>query len=579
MNHYILTPEDHPQSHLLYKITDDLLRFINADSVYYSFDNKVTGPETIFSIFLERDSAEISNDLFALADRTFKPYPEIAYQILSCNYAEDALRKGNLFILKNCTLGKFGYGHVDAGHPFYPEEAAVSKLLRRATKHFNKGMNKVNTYLIDVPRCIEYENYLEATFIIHKAMELLFKIASNFIMGKQYVSKSIAAQQMHLNVFAPSLSNLFHIDQEDESDLLDALDSSYWNYKRKQPFKIKLPDLDKLQIKVDWLKNEVRRLFDETIAECEEKLLLKTGTVETEEVIEVGPVKNEEAEILTDDLQKVGKLITDYIQTSAIYCFGQRTIANVNNIPIVNEKESNNEQKHFYLLVITEENKNNAIADLENIIKSKTSNSCTATVLLHKVTSLRHRTGHQLYFFYQVITKGLLVYENTKYPPDFHFDKIPYRNVKASKIYWKGRHVIADTFLDSEYQIDRSDAELVKETMMHIAVEQICLGLIDVFLGYRPSHHSLNYLFDLCESFSSLTAEIFPRRTEEDIKIFNLLAAHLSAMRHAELKYANWTYTEMLEKRCSVFFEKATLLIDAELERLEQLSGNNNQNA
>ncbi|MGK4566448.1 hypothetical protein [Flavobacterium sp. 3HN19-14] len=154
-------------------------------------------------------------------------------------------------------------------------------------------------------------------------------------------------------------------------------------------------------------------------------------------------------------------------------------------------------------------------------------------------------------------------------PPDFNFNPVPYRNVRSSKTYWKNRLAIADTFIESQYQIDRSDGVLVKETMLHIAVEQLCLGMIDVFMGYRPTHHSLAYLFDLCESFSPLTAAIFPRTTDEDRKLFGLLGAHLSAMRHAELQYRSWIYTEMLENRCAEFLEKATLAVETELENLE----------
>jgi hypothetical protein len=125
--------------------------------------------------------------------------------------------------------------------------------------------------------------------------------------------------------------------------------------------------------------------------------------------------------------------------------------------------------------------------------------------------------------------------------------------------------------LESEAQIDGFDTELIQESMLNIAVEQICLGLIDVFLGYQPNHFSLAFLFDICEIFTSLTSEIFPRTTEEDKKLFDLLKMHPSSLRWANLKTSSFLNTELLEKRCNLFYERACGLVESELERLENL--------
>ncbi|OOG69971.1 hypothetical protein [Flavobacterium sp. A45] len=270
-------------------------------------------------------------------------------------------------------------------------------------------------------------------------------------------------------------------------------------------------------------------------------------------------------------LQLLSSIIIENISTSGIYCFGEKKQIQAIQNPFWESTSKQQEHTHFYLLILTNENKINAAADISDIIKAKTEGRYTATLLLHKSTSVRHLTSHKLSFFYEALTKSQTIYEHVNVPPNIAFDGIPKRKVDLIRSHWKNRNIIAKTFLESENQIDGFDTELIQESMLHIAVEQICLGLIDAFLGYQPNHFSLTFLFDLCEIFTSLPSEIFPRTTEEDKRMFDLLKIHPSSLRWASLKTSSFLHTELLEKRCNLFYERAYGLIESELERLENL--------
>ena len=568
MDHYVLKPENHPQSHLLMAITNELLDFINPDSVYYSLNNTNGGPEIIYSIFMHRDSMQIEGDLFAVADRVFKPYPEIGYQILSCDYAEDALRKGNLFLLRHCTLGELAYANPSANHAFYPEEAAVGKLVRRASKHFKKRMNKVDVYLLDVPRAIEYENDLEAAFIIHKAMELLYKTASNFMMGKQYVAKSIAAQQLHLSKFAPSLSNLFYVGQEDESDLLEKLDASYWSYKRKQVHNVKLPNLDKLQEKVERLKNEVKKLFDQMVAECIEKISDREDVVAPDDVTTLQPTPIEKPEVLSDDWQDICKIITDYIPTDAIYCFGKKTTEHSEDL-VIGLSKDNVRQTQLYLLVLTKSTRANASADLSSIISSKTDQRFAATLLVHKTDSLKKAAGDQHYFFSSVVANGELRYQKEGFRCPLNSKKAGARDLSFAEIFMGERKTIGSCFLDAHFERLSRNVSTLDQVMLNLAIEHTCLGLIRVFLGYTPNYFSLGFLIDLCGFFTSLPNQFFPRISEEDKRLFRMINTHPSSMRFNYEWEVNYTDMDFLSGRCSEFMRLAGELADKELVRLK----------
>lgn len=272
-------------------------------------------------------------------------------------------------------------------------------------------------------------------------------------------------------------------------------------------------------------------------------------------------------------LREASAIIKNNIRTGGIYCFAARR-ERVDHTTIFQEPgETSTVQTHVYLLVLTEEAKTNATADLSDLIAGLIPNG-KATLLLHKNTSLRQLTAQQKWFFNHVMKEGLLVWEHPDFPPYLHLDEEPVRNPALSVNYWNNRLRIARTYLESELQIEVSGIECVQHSMLHVVAEQICLGMIAVFLGYQPTHYSLGYLFDLCELFTPLTNELFPRQTEEDQQLYALLTTNFGNLRHAKTKYHGFTYTELLSKRCCLFVEQAELLVGKELERLETTNQN-----
>lgn len=273
-------------------------------------------------------------------------------------------------------------------------------------------------------------------------------------------------------------------------------------------------------------------------------------------------------------LQEISTVIKNNVRTGGIYCFATRTECISHTTVFYEPGETTTVRTHVYLLVLTEETKINATADLGDVIAGLIPN-CKATLLLNKNTSLRQLTAQQKWFFNHLMTEGLLVWEHPDFPPYLHLDEDPVRNPAWSGSYWSNRLRIARTYLESELQIEVSGMECVQHSMMHIVVEQTCLGMIAVFLGYQPTHYSLGYLFDLCELFTPLANELFPRQTKEDQQLYALLTTNFGSLRHAKTNYHGFTYTELLSKRCCLFVEQAEVLVTKELERLETINPTN----
>lgn len=269
-------------------------------------------------------------------------------------------------------------------------------------------------------------------------------------------------------------------------------------------------------------------------------------------------------------LQFIKSFLLDNLKLSGLYCFGIHHKNKMYSNALSDEVKAR-QQTHYYLLVFSIDGKENAVADLSDIIKKKSKGQYTVTLLIHKATTVRQLTPERSYFFYQVMSKGLNLYEHETVPPCIAFDEAPERNVAYIKSYWRNRNRVSEVFLESQGMVDGIDTEPIQEAMMQIAMENTALALIDTFLGYRPVHFHLGYLFDLCDLFCTLPRDIFPRNTEEEIKLFELLAKHISKLRSAHMGAMNFLHTELLQKRCRLFQEKATVLIEKEIQRLENI--------
>lgn len=271
-------------------------------------------------------------------------------------------------------------------------------------------------------------------------------------------------------------------------------------------------------------------------------------------------------------LQTVSNIIADSISTSSIYCFGERQQMHSAQNPFQESISGEKQHTHYYMLVITDEYIINAVADISDIIKHKTEGRYTATLLFYKTKFRNSLTHNQMYFYHQVLTRGCKAYERENSPLAISFDEPPKFKIKSIGSYWQNRNVIAENYLRSANQIDYTNTGFVQESMLHIAVEQICLGLISVFLGYYPDHFSLPYLFEICEIFTPLTSDIFPQTTSEDKAMLDLLKANPASLRWSTVKESCLVSTELLQKRCCLFYEKATEIIKVELLRQENLS-------
>jgi hypothetical protein len=263
-------------------------------------------------------------------------------------------------------------------------------------------------------------------------------------------------------------------------------------------------------------------------------------------------------------LKAVSLIITKRVNANALYCFGRHSTTIHNSSAVVREAAVHKDVIHYYLLLFTNANTLNLGADLSQLIAFKTNGACSVTLLIHKPKSVAPRNSNLYHFFRQVLTVGDLVYQCEKQPVYLE-DMSSARNYVASERYWQQCYFRAKALLDVATHVAVNDADLLKATLFNQATSLLCLGLIEVFLGYRPNYFSLDFLFGLCRHFTRVADDVFPRSTAEEISLFQLLNSSPACLRHRSNLGKKADLLPLLESRCFQFLQETNILAEVYL--------------
>lgn len=266
---------------------------------------------------------------------------------------------------------------------------------------------------------------------------------------------------------------------------------------------------------------------------------------------------------------QITTIINTTLSTCGIYCFGEWKTNKAHESLYSERNESTS--THYYLLVIVPTMPQNITADLAFLINTQTKGRCTATLLIHTLRDLRRDKTKQASFFQKIVFEGVTWFENWENTPPLKLDSVAKRKYKEIESYWLDRKMIVDGWRDAAVALNPDDAEVLKITFLHQTVEQLCLGLIHTFLGYRPHHFALGYLLELCDLFTPIASALFPRKTKQELAFLKPLFRSINDRRHIKTIGKTTPQLPLLEERCTTFYEQALRAVDTELQRLKSV--------
>jgi len=267
----ILLPQNHLHSSELKQVTDNLLSFIDADSIYISTRDNQPETKTIISVFVKKGSSQTSEELYNITEKLFQSYPQFAYRIFDHDWAAYSFRKGNPFFLSHCSIRELVYTADEHGSIFNPTAVNVHRLLKNANRRYTKDREETDTINRELSMYIRNGNHLQAAYILHQTIRRLYYTASWFLTGESIPSRSIAEQQTYIKPFSAEIGSLFDPKDITDAVLLKQLDSACEAVRNNKPTTINLETIPAAVLKAEWLQQEVQKLFSETILSCEGK--------------------------------------------------------------------------------------------------------------------------------------------------------------------------------------------------------------------------------------------------------------------------------------------------------------------
>lgn len=559
-----------PQQKELEAAISDLRVFMDIAAVSLNEANAAGKSGYIMTIILEEDSHQLAHEMCEWVDKVFKRHIEIPYCIVDIRDLIDYVKEGNLYYIKWYLGGVHLFKNEEFEVKMKNEIRKVQDLLHKSMKKYTGLISEIEALQLEAQHYAQTNNHQLALFTIHKIIILLFELVEELVKGRAYSNSSIFRHQHIIEDFAPLFAKLFDYDNIQDSQIAELLYKAHNDFPYDGEVKIKKEWVSMAHKKMQWMYKEVKKVYKDQLSYCEEKLILFEEPAPDTSTAEVAVINDED---------KISTIITSYSQTRAIYCFGKKEVSQRFDGKIASNNDRLHKQQHLYLLVFVDSEIENGSNNISNKIVTATGGRITATVLIHQLSSIKKMKGDQQFFFWDIMQSAPLLFQKEENIPYMIVEETPARNLKSTVQYVANRERNVATIWGWVYSdCDLDSSAEVKTSGLHQVVEQTCLALIRVFLGYSPNHFSLDHLFNLCEYFTTITTDFFPRKTPEDQSLFKILKQQPSLLRFSKVDDVEDLDYQLLERKCTEFINQAEVLIQKELDRLKEIENKQDKN-
>jgi len=227
----------------------------------------------------------------------------------------------------------------------------------------------------------------------------------------------------------------------------------------------------------------------------------------------------------------------------------------------------------YTLLIITYKPISKRLGEFMDDVFNKMQQRCKIYAIMYTLSNAKKRLDFGNNFLSQALfqTPCIYKYDNSllkfKNFPLLFYQKIYQRILET----WKARMDRAEYLLSVVDGSESREDSTARLSVMHYAIEQVCMALLYVFWEYQPKHYSLTYLLHLCSHFTQLPQTIFPKETYGLHRIYYMLCNAQHIMRFKAQNEFSERDTDKAYNRCEQFYDEAKKLGEEQLEHLKEL--------
>ncbi|MFP9117712.1 hypothetical protein ACLI08_07985 [Flavobacterium sp. RNTU_13] len=550
MKYEIKIPQAFPNHNELAEAVNHLVSFLHIDAVYVS----PLAHKTLVSVIMSDSNAQDDDALHdsKLAD----DHPNIVFKYFSGHWVEHAYKKGFPYFIMHCNAEKLVYCLPEA-KVFYPVKLKTKYYTYRLRKRTGEMIYAIDAYLRLYSDYMQNESHLEASYALHQGLRFIYMMISELHGEGLKGGQDLFGQYRWVADFAPSLDEIINPNTDEGKILLEFLNASRSAILSKSELEVNIDTLKEANKKVRQFYGEARSLYNKLYVDYKAKLktLHQTETAG----LSILEQKLPEDYFAGQLLHQINGIITGYIKTRAVFCFGYKLF----NTEIKKTKSNYfNPSYHFYLLVYTLEPKDNPAAMIEAKVREAFGKKHKVTVLVHRKQSMSKKRDSDRWFFNKLTVNGFQVGSILNIT-DQPFE----RDLEYSVNYWRNRALLAESHLNTAKSLINPDDALLKNTLLHQAIVNSCLGFIELFLGYRPNRVNIGHLFALMQFITGKDFSLYFRQ-EDDNSLYLLLSANPDMIRYKVVNQYAIEDSNELELRCKDCFLELKQLAFAKLDEL-----------
>lgn len=259
------------------------------------------------------------------------------------------------------------------------------------------------------------------------------------------------------------------------------------------------------------------------------------------------------------ELEEIITALVSKYKTEYIFCFAASCFAE--DVKLC--------ETHYFLLMITTES-----TRIEHEVQDYL-NRCfemvKIAIVVHGLDTVANAIMQGSRFFSAVCRYGLQLYSagglrfNIEYP-----NLNPATTFSKAQKHFCHRFGMALGFMASA--IASYEGGFYSNCMfeLHQSVEQACIAVIRVYMAYRADMHNLARLINLCRCFSDEPAHMFPRKSDEEMRLFELLLKSYSDTRYKDAYEIAGPDADKIRIQVSVFLELIKKLCNKRLTAYRQ---------
>ncbi|ERJ57820.1 HEPN domain-containing protein [Sphingobacterium paucimobilis] len=530
-----------------------IFKHLTVDEIFLWTYNRNGIVQTIVQVHTH--NKQRSSTLRERCQRALQPMEDHYFTFYNTKEVQSRINDGLGRLYLNCQSRNRIYVNPEPINTVILPVLGSDELLEQTRSYIKREKDKITAFMEGYHLYYSKENYPNAAFMLHQALEISLRVAQKLLLGVEERSHSLKQNIDFFRPYDPVLSTL--ISTKEEELAVHKLTESYTCSRYKNNFTM---DLQKIAFCKDIADRTMTWIVDyeqELLQEIEEKFSSIQEPHQQSNIIKTKIDMEKSTNINNNHRDLIHNALETYGQVHGLYCFAYVTRQD-SMCNLLNVQQSHQEIHHYYLFAIMS-NQNRPIMDLQNCVMQLLPEKIKVTLIQETPEQVEKKLKKGDVFRTNLMQAGECWYRNRdrdreyiKDVGDLEIETIDWLKLENK---WKNHQKKAH---DLKYLPNEFAYEVEYEAtifLLALSLEQICLGLLNTHLRYAPRSTNLNYMMDLCEAFYPNLCSVFVRHNKHNQIYFSALAEAQGQYKHSDCFFGGVTEIEILNKNITQFSE------------------------